>query len=228
MAQATNLINNWDFSGGMTGWTIKDGNTAYTVWDTSSGYAKATAQNGAAYWVQPNGPTGAQALSCLRQQNIMVPAGSTATTYRLEWDYNTVGSGWTAGTPSGWANDFSQVELQLITYDATGANINNGPNYSSLLKINTASNGWTHWSQDVTIVPGTSKFYLKFMMGFSATNGNAMDQDPDNWKTPWARDSFSVDNVSLSALTVPEPGSLLALLSGFAGMGMMIVRRKRA
>ncbi|MEI6914192.1 MAG: PEP-CTERM sorting domain-containing protein [Armatimonadota bacterium] len=226
LVASANQIINGDFSSDYTtGWNIKDANTNATVWATSGGVTTATAQNFSAYWIQPNGPTGAQALSTLRQQNIPQPVVGNGLVYRLEWDYKTQGSGWTNGVPSGFANDFSRIELQLITYDASGANINNGPDYSSLGSIQTATgNAWAHYSKDINIVDGTSKFYLKFMAGFSATNGNALDME----ETGWMRDTFSVDNVSLTQVVVPEPGTILSMLSGLAGMGMMVIRKKRA
>jgi hypothetical protein len=40
--------------------------------------------------------------------------------------------------------------------------------------------------------------------------------------------TYEVSNFTYTDLSTPEPGSIVTLLTGFAGFGMMIIRRKRA
>lgn len=203
------------YQGGLnSGWYVNEGST------TSAGVSYSIAAGAG-----PDGSSCLQAIAgtaplgrsnMMNLRNFAIPlAGGAPAVFQL--DYKTAGTGWTNLSTGNDTSDpyfqlVTRAELFIIQYNGTGGMIG-WPNCPPTIVLPSAGpNGWQHMVYNFTPDPTCASIQFKFLVGFSK------DADPD--------DAFWADNISLAS--VPEPGTIVSLLSGVAGMGLMIIRRKRA
>lgn len=216
MAQA-NVIVNGDFSTAPANPGVKavdnwyvTGAQEYVPWDLNTGKAVATALPGS-YFLGSNS----------RMSTLRYLTGPTVanTEYIFSFQYKAQGSGF-AGGGFNASGDTSTMQLQILDYAGLGGTgavtVVGQPTTTDILTA--TGDVWTNYVVHYTTRADNMSVIFKFNV--------AMGDGNDMTGIEYDQDSFQLDNVSFAP--VPEPGSIVALLSGFAGMGMMIIRRKRA
>jgi hypothetical protein len=128
------------------------------------------------------------------------PNGSVGAGILVNYSFDLLG-----GSQTGGGVDF----IHIFDESSTGAVLSQGPGLLGPYFPSTTS--WTHYSGSFTTVAGSDHLYIEFDATTGANTG-AMDQ-------------MGVDNVSLTAVVVPEPTTLsLALLGGAAALS---IRRRK-
>lgn len=153
---------------------------------------------------------GSGSVVALRQYYL--PNVMPNTMYTISFWYKAIGDGFQGIAGQNGTYDCSELQVQVL--EAPNADCSGGWQWPSAVNVGTAASEWTRVQYTFTSLETTHGFGLKFgiLMGI------------DNRTSP--TDVFYLDNVSMTA--VPEPGTIASLLSGVAGMGLMVIRRRRA
>lgn len=197
---ATNVVKNGDFSLGTNYWTVWNQRNTFTF-DTSAGDAwlKASNYNGGIY------------------QTFDVVQGATYTI-----------SGWMKSDP--YRASYMWAEVYIINSGTPG--LVNGTDYNPGAGVHglnigcvkedsyrTGAATWdesfasTHvWAKTLTFVAASTKATILLKAG----NGGSA-----------AVTGVRYDNIVVDGPAVPEPASILAMLTGLGGLGGLVIRRKR-
>ncbi|MEI6914194.1 MAG: PEP-CTERM sorting domain-containing protein [Armatimonadota bacterium] len=192
------LVDNWYVTGAQN----------YVPWDLNTGKAVATALPGSFFLGSNSRMSTLRYLTSQTLPNV---------TYTLSFDYKAQGSGFAGGGYNG-SGDTSTMQLQILDYNGLagtgGVTVVGVPTTSDIVAA--TGDVWTKYTAKYTTRADNMSIILKFNV--------AMGDGNDMPGIEYDQDSFQMDNVSL----VPEPGTIFSMLSGLAGLSMMVIRKKSA